>query len=124
MLTMPSASAKDKRDILNICKETHCELKSLPGIYQLANGEVLLSKMKSVAIEDLLGRDQIKVDMAEILISSRVRLSLSQEEAVPLEVSFVVRLQPMSQSSLLSLMYMRTMHTRLSRNSDESIRID
>ena len=66
MLTMPSASAKDKRDILNLCKETHCELKSLPGIYQLANGEVLLSKMKSVAIEDLLGRDQIKVDMAEI----------------------------------------------------------
>lgn len=66
MLTMPSASAKDKRDILNICKETHCELKSLPGIYQLANGEVLLSKMKSVAIEDLLGRDQIKVDMVEI----------------------------------------------------------
>ncbi len=66
MITMPSASAKDKRDILNICKETHCELKSLPGIYQLANGEVLLSKMKSVAIEDLLGRDQIKVDMAEI----------------------------------------------------------
>lgn len=66
MLTMPSASAKYKRDILNICKETHCELKSLPGIYQLANGEVLLSKMKSVAIEDLLGRDQIKVDMAEI----------------------------------------------------------
>lgn len=66
MLTMPSASAKDKRDILNICKETHCELKNLPGIYQLANGEVLLSKMKSVAIEDLLGRDQIKVDMAEI----------------------------------------------------------
>lgn len=66
MLTMPSASAKDKRDILSICKETHCELKSLPGIYQLANGEVLLSKMKSVAIEDLLGRDQIKVDMAEI----------------------------------------------------------
>lgn len=66
MLTMPSASAKDKRDILNICKETHCEIKSLPGIYQLANGEALLSKMKSVAIEDLLGRDQIKVDMAEI----------------------------------------------------------
>lgn len=66
MLTMPSASAKDKRDILNICKETNCELKSLPGIYQLANGEVLLSKMKSVAIEDLLGRDQIKVDMDEI----------------------------------------------------------
>ena len=66
MVAMPSASAKEKRDILNICKETHCELKSLPGIYQLANGEVLLTKMRNVAIEDLLGRDQIKVDMAEI----------------------------------------------------------
>ena len=66
MVALPSASAKDRRDILNICKETHCELKSLPGIYQLANGEVLLSKMRNVAIEDLLGRDQIKVDMAEI----------------------------------------------------------
>ena len=66
MVAMPSATAKEKRDILNICKETHCELKSLPGIYQLANGEVLLTKMRNVAIEDLLGRDQIKVDMAEI----------------------------------------------------------
>lgn len=66
MFAIPSASTKDKRDILNICKETKCELKSLPGIYQLANGEVSLSKMKSVNVEDLLGRDPIKVDMCEV----------------------------------------------------------
>ena len=66
LLAIPTASPKDKRDILNICKETHCELKSLPGIYQLANGEVLLSRMKAVAVEDLLGRDPIKVNMEEI----------------------------------------------------------
>lgn len=66
MFAIPSASVEDKRDILNICKETKCELKSLPGIYQLANGEVSLSKMKAVNVEDLLGRDPIKVDMAEV----------------------------------------------------------
>ncbi len=66
MLAMPSESPHTRRDILNICKETSCELMSLPGLYQLANGEVSLSKMKPVAIEDLLGRDPIKVDMTEI----------------------------------------------------------
>lgn len=66
MFAIPSASTEDKRYILNICKETKCELKSLPGIYQLANGEVSLSKMKNVNVEDLLGRDPIKVDMCEV----------------------------------------------------------
>ncbi len=66
MLAMPSAAPYVRRDILNICKETDCELMSLPGLYQLASGQVSLSKMKPVAIEDLLGRDAIKVDMTEI----------------------------------------------------------
>ncbi len=66
LLAIPTASVQEKRDILNICKETGCELKSLPGIYQLANGEISLSKMKPVAVEDLLGRDPIKVNMEEI----------------------------------------------------------
>ncbi|MDC7286392.1 polysaccharide biosynthesis protein [Blautia schinkii] len=66
LLAIPSASAEEKRDILNICKETGCEMKILPGIYQLVNGEVSLSKMKDVAVEDLLGREPIKVDMDEI----------------------------------------------------------
>ncbi len=53
-LAIPSVSPQIRRDILNICKETDCELKSLPGIYQIANGEVSLSKMRKVEIEDLL----------------------------------------------------------------------
>ena len=66
MFAIPSVSAEQKRDILNICKETGCELLSLPGIYQMTNGEVSLSKMKPVAVEDLLGREAIKVNMEEI----------------------------------------------------------
>nr|WP_320927535.1 nucleoside-diphosphate sugar epimerase/dehydratase [Hungatella sp.] len=76
LLAIPTASPKDKRDILNICKETHCELKSLPGIYQLTNGEVSLSRMKAVAVEDLLGRDPIKVNMEEIFRYIRGKIIL------------------------------------------------
>ena len=65
-IAIPSASATDKRDILNICKETKCELKNLPSIYQLVSGEVTIGNMKDVAIEDLLGRDPIKVNMDEV----------------------------------------------------------
>lgn len=69
LIAIPSASPQEKRDILNICKETHCQLKSLPGVYQLAKGEVSLSKMKDVAVEDLLGRDIIQVNTEEIFNS-------------------------------------------------------
>lgn len=65
-LAIPSATAEQKRDILNICKETGCELKSLPGMYQLVNGEISVGAMKDVSVEDLLGRGQIRVDMNEI----------------------------------------------------------
>lgn len=66
LFAISTASAETRRDILNICKETNCELRSLPGVYQLVNGEVSLSKMKAVAVEDLLGREPIKVNMDEI----------------------------------------------------------
>lgn len=69
LIAIPSASTKEKRDILNICKETRCQLKSLPGVYQLAKGEVSLSNMKDVAVEDLLGRVPIKVNTEEIFNS-------------------------------------------------------
>ena len=65
-LAIPSASAEAKRDILNICKETSCELKILPGIYQLVQGNVGVSAMKDVAIEDLLGREPIQADMTDV----------------------------------------------------------
>lgn len=65
-VAIPSASAEDKRDVLNICKETGCELKNLPGIYQMMSGSIGVGDMKDVAVEDLLGRDPIKVDMENI----------------------------------------------------------
>ncbi|WP_373118662.1 polysaccharide biosynthesis protein [Holdemania massiliensis] len=66
LVAIPSAKAEAKRDILNICKESGCELKLLPGIYQMVNGDVAFSKMKEVAVEDLLGREPIQVNMDEI----------------------------------------------------------
>ncbi|MCD7846325.1 MAG: polysaccharide biosynthesis protein [Oscillospiraceae bacterium] len=63
---IPTASSKVKKEFLDICKETGCQIKQLPGIYQLASDEVLISRLKSVALEDLLGRDPIKVDLDEI----------------------------------------------------------
>ncbi len=51
LLAIPSASAAERRDILNICRETKCEMKILPGVYQFVTGEVSLSKMKDVAVE-------------------------------------------------------------------------
>ncbi len=75
-LTIPSATALDKREILNICSETGCELKNLPGAFQFVNGEIKVNALKDVAVEDLLGRDQIKVNLDEILgqISGKVCL--------------------------------------------------
>lgn len=66
ILAIPSASPKDTRDILRICNETDCKLKVLPGVYQLINEEVSVSKLREVSIEDLLGRDTIKIDIDSI----------------------------------------------------------
>ena len=65
-LAIPSATAEQRRDILDICKETKCELKNLPGVYEFVTGNVTAKSMKDVAVVDLLGRDPIKVNMDEI----------------------------------------------------------
>ena len=65
-ITIPTISAADKKDILDICKETGCELKILPDIYKLDDGKVTTKKLTDVAVEDLLGREQIKINMDEI----------------------------------------------------------
>jgi len=66
LFAIPTASAENKREILNICKETGCELKTLPGIYQMVNGEASVNKMQDVSVEDLLGRPPIKADMEQV----------------------------------------------------------
>ena len=67
ILAMPSADRKDIKAILEICNQTSCQIQTVPGVYQLVNGEVNVSKLRNVEIEDLLGRDPIKVNLDEIL---------------------------------------------------------
>lgn len=74
IVAMPSATPKEIKDILDICKQTGCQLKRLPGIYQLVNGDVSVSKLKEVDVNDLLGREPIQVDLTSILdyVSNKV----------------------------------------------------
>lgn len=65
-IAMPSATLKDRSDIVKICEETGCQLKILPGIYQMMSGEVSISKLRNVGIEDLLGREPVNVDIDQI----------------------------------------------------------
>ena len=65
-LAIPSATAEQRRDLLDICKETDCELKNLPGMYQFMIGDITVSKMKAVSVEDLLGREPIKANLDEV----------------------------------------------------------
>ena len=65
-LTMPGATADERRDILDICKETSCQLKSLPGIAEIVSDAISANSMRDVSVEDLLGRESVKVNMEEI----------------------------------------------------------
>lgn len=76
IFAIPTATAKKRRDILSKCQQTGCTLKTLPGIYQLVNGEVDVMKIRKVEIEDLLARDSIKIDIDQIVgyVNDRVVL--------------------------------------------------
>ena len=67
IIAIPSISRKELKSIIDICKETNCKIKTLPGIYQLINEEVSVSRLRNVEIEDLLGRDTIDLDTAKIM---------------------------------------------------------
>lgn len=67
IIAIPSLSKMEQRSILSVCKETSCVLKTLPGMYQLINEEVSVSTLRTVEIEDLLGRDQISLDLEGIV---------------------------------------------------------
>lgn len=67
IFSIPSASNEVKRDILNICKETDCTLKILPGVYQMVDGEININSIRNVDVLDLLGRDPIEVDIESIM---------------------------------------------------------
>lgn len=67
IFAIPSADVQTRKEILDICKETGCKLRTLPGMYQLINGDVSVSKLKEVEIEDLLGREPIQINTEEVL---------------------------------------------------------
>mgnify|MGYP004556628459 FL=1 len=66
ILAIPSASRREKLQILSYCHDTSCTLRTLPGICQLANGEVRIEQIREVDIEDLLGRETVKIDLDEV----------------------------------------------------------
>ena len=71
---IPSGSAQTKKEILDICSTTGCQVQVVPGMYQLVNGDISVSKLRKVDVQDLLGREPIKVNLDEILnfISGKV----------------------------------------------------
>lgn len=66
---IPATTGKNRKDILNLCKDTGCRMQTVPGVYQLVNGEVSVSTLRNVEITDLLGRAQVKVNNDEIIES-------------------------------------------------------
>lgn len=66
VVAMPSAPAHVRRDIISICSEAHCQVQSVPGVYQLVDGEISVSKLRDVQPEDLLGREPVKTDLDEL----------------------------------------------------------
>jgi len=67
IFAIPSAGVQIRKEILDICKESGCKLRALPGMYQLINGDVSVSRLKEVEIEDLLGREPIQINTEEVL---------------------------------------------------------
>lgn len=66
-VAIPTAAPEEIQGILNICQKTGCQVKTLPGVYQLMNGEVSISRLRKVEIEDLLGREPVRVNLDEIM---------------------------------------------------------
>ena len=76
LIAIPTLSMQERGRLLTLCSETGCQLKTLPALYQLANGEVSLNKLRPVAVEDLLGRPPISVEMGEIFAQIQGRTIL------------------------------------------------
>ena len=67
IISIPSASKKTISELIEICKETSCQIQVLPGLYQMVQGEVSVSKLRPVEIEDLLGREPIQIQNEEVM---------------------------------------------------------
>lgn len=121
IFAIPTISASEKKKILEICKETGCEMQIVPAVYQLVNGEVKVSsiraRLKSKSFSDVKASVWI---LRRFQPMSKTRSYLSREEAVLLEANFAGRLRPMERNSSLSLIFMKIMPTILNRSFAEN----
>lgn len=76
IVAMPAVKKTEVREIIEICRETKCEIKTLPGMYQFMNGDVMVEKLRKVEIEDLLGRESVQIDLEGLMkyVSDKVVL--------------------------------------------------
>lgn len=88
-ISIPSAKPKDRAEILGICKNSGCKMRSLPGLYQIAKGEITVSKLKDVSLEDLMGREPVKINTREVFdnITGRVVLVTGGGGSIGTELS-------------------------------------
>ena len=93
IFAIPSCPAKTRKEILDICTTTGCEVQMLPGIYQMVNGEVSVSKLRQVDPQDLLGREPIQVNLEEIFSYIHGKPCWSPAAAEALAASCAVRLR-------------------------------
>ena len=66
IFAIPTCDGQDRKEILDICSKTGCRVQAVPGMFQLVSGEVSVSKLRDVELQDLLGRDPIQVNLEEI----------------------------------------------------------
>ena len=100
IFAIPSASVQTrKKEILDICMESGCKRWTIPGNYQLINGDVSVSSLKEVEIEDLLGREPIRINTEEVLGHVGGKVVLVMEAAVPSEVNCADSWQPIIRSN-------------------------
>lgn len=66
IIAMPSVKGKEIKEIINICKNTNCKLTILPGVYEIIEGTVSVNQLRPVEVEDLLGRDPVKLDTQNV----------------------------------------------------------
>ena len=119
VFAIPSAPITHRKEILEICQVTGCKLKILPGVSQLANGEVKIEKIRPVSVLDLLGRDSVQVDLSEIAAYIQDKCVLVTGVEVPSVASCVVKSPSCHPRSLSFSIFTKTTPTKSSRSFAE-----